>query len=104
MYGREDASRNTATFAVSRERRAGPGLTIACQQDSVKNSCKCGRVMVTQCGYGAPQRPVALCAGAGQLYLNSAQKDYFANLTTHRFYFHPAHGGELYALTSMYVW
>ena len=37
MYGGgEGASRNTATFAVSRESRAGPALAIACQQDNVK--------------------------------------------------------------------
>ena len=104
MYGGEGASRNTATFAVSRERRAGPALAIACQQDTVKISCKCGRVMATRRGYGALQRPVALCAWVGQQKQNSAQKHSFANRTTHRFHFHPAHGGELYNLTSMYVW
>ena len=36
LYGREGASRNTATFAVSRERRAGQALAIACRQDTVK--------------------------------------------------------------------
>ena len=68
MYGGEGASRNTATFAVSRERRVGSALAITYQQNTVKISCKCGRVMATRCGYGAPQRPVALCAWAGQPY------------------------------------
>jgi hypothetical protein len=36
VYGREGASRNTATIAVSRERRAGPALAISCRQDNVK--------------------------------------------------------------------
>ena len=67
MYGGEGASRNTATLAVSRERRAGPALAIACRQGNVKYH-EVGRVMATRRGYGAPQRPVALCAWAGQPY------------------------------------
>ena len=66
-----------------------------------------GRVMVTRRGYGTHQRPVALCAWAGlakNKKINSTQLPYFANRTTHRFYFHPAHADVLYALTSIDVW
>ena len=52
---------------------------------------------------GASATCRAVCLG-GPTVQNSAQKRSFLNQTTHRFYFHPAHGGELYALTSMYVW
>jgi hypothetical protein len=40
--GREGASRNTATFAVSRERRAGPAMIFAYQQDNIQISCSVG--------------------------------------------------------------
>jgi hypothetical protein len=35
---------------------------------------------------------------------NSAQKRYFVKRTTQRLYFHPAHGGGLYALPSITMW
>jgi len=60
--------------------------------------------MATRRGYGTHQRPVALCAWAGNAKENSAQFRYFANRTTHSLYFHPAHADVLYALTSMSIW
>jgi len=93
--GGEGASRNTATFAVSRERRAGPALAIAGQEDTVQISCRRGRVMATRRGYRASATTCrAVCPG-GPTVKNSAQKRYFANRTVHSLYFHPAHGGDL---------
>jgi len=61
--GWEDASRNTATFAVSREHRAGQGKSGRLNRTGTRQQS--GRVMATQRGYGAHQRPVALCAWVG---------------------------------------
>jgi hypothetical protein len=103
VYGGEGASRNTATFSESRERRAGPALAIACQQNNVKYHEVWAGNGYTVRLRGASATCRAVCLG-GPPEQNSAQKHSFSNRTTHRFYFHPAHGGELYALTSMYVW
>jgi len=67
--GKEEkgTSRKIATFAISRERLAGPALRSLTNRKR-RNSCKRERVMAVRCGYGAPQRPVVPYTKAGQLY------------------------------------
>jgi hypothetical protein len=103
VYGGEGASRNTATIAVSRERRAGTDLAIACQQDNVKyHEVWAGDgYMVRLRGASATCR--AMCLGGPSL-IKFCAKTFFLKSDNAPLYFHPAHGGELYALTSMYVW
>ncbi len=60
--------------------------------------------MVTRRGYGTHQRPVALCAWAGLVKTKFCAIVLFRKSDNAALYFHPAHGGELYALTSIDVW
>ncbi len=93
--GGEGASRNTATFAVSRERRVGPAFTGRMPTGNRKSSCSVGGSWLHGAVTGRISDLSRCVPGRANREQNSTQNSYFVNRTTHRFHFHPAHGGVL---------
>ena len=102
--GGKGASRNTATFAVSRERRAGTAFTGRMPTWQHKISCSVGGSWLHGAVTGRISGLSRCVPGWAKRKQNSTQNLYFVNRTAQRFHFHTPHGGDLYALTSMSVW
>jgi len=99
--GRQSDGYRTPQRTVARFVGAGPIEAIAYQEETERAGP--GHMARLQDRERACR---AVCLGGPCINkkINSMQKTYFSNRKTHSLYFHPAHGGGLYALTSMYVW